>query len=151
MKEKYILTQSTWFLVANYVPLSEIFSKKILKFIWKILPPNSHFGTLDSRWRRSRRWSWVCVSSTGMTLTISTRLSRWKLSPRCVQTSKSCTSCTRIGEIYRRILKSRNKWEIYTRSFQVHLPAWNIPSMESCNLSRLVKGKIVFFHPDKSH
>ena len=49
MKEKYILTQSTWFLVANYVPLSEIFSKKILKFIWKILPPNSHFGTLDSR------------------------------------------------------------------------------------------------------
>ena len=51
MKEKYILTQSTWFLVANYVPLSEIFSKKILKFIWKILPPNSHFGTLDSRWQ----------------------------------------------------------------------------------------------------
>ena len=49
MKEKYILTQSTWFLVANYVPLSEIFSKKILKFNWKILPPNSHFGTLDSR------------------------------------------------------------------------------------------------------
>ena len=53
MKEKYILTQSTWFLVANYVPLSEIFSKKILKFIWKILPPNSHFGTLDSRWLAS--------------------------------------------------------------------------------------------------
>ena len=36
--------------MANYVPLSEIFSKKILEFIWKILPPNSHFGTLDSRW-----------------------------------------------------------------------------------------------------
>ena len=31
MKEKYILTQSTWFLVANYVPLSEIFSKKNIK------------------------------------------------------------------------------------------------------------------------
>ena len=50
MKEKYILTQPTWFLVANYVPLSGTFSKKILKFIWKILPPNSDFGTLDSRW-----------------------------------------------------------------------------------------------------